>query len=112
MKDISKEEFKDYITNTNKVSLIQFYLSWNQDCKKVTDQLLKIEENSKDINFLKININESGSIAATYYISVMPVILMFTKEGKLAKRLSGLNSDDYIYKCINETLNNQLDKLY
>ena len=42
----------------------------------------------------------------------MPVILIFTKEGKLAKRLSGLNSDEFIYKCINETLNNQLDKLY
>lgn len=112
MKDISKEEFKNYINNVDRVSLVQFYLPWNNDCKKVTEQLIKIEKNLRDIDFYKIDINESGSIAATYYISIMPVILIFTKEGKLAKRLSGLNSDEFIYKCINDSLNNQLDKLY
>lgn len=119
MLNITEEQFQSEVLESNQVTLVDFWAPWCGQCKQLNPileqlekEILNNEELKDKVKFTKIDIDSSGSVASTYYVSLLPTILIFTNTGKLAKRLSGLSTKAFLLKSINETLNNQIDELY
>jgi thioredoxin 1 len=113
MLNITGENFDTEVLNSNQVVLVDFWAPWCGQCKQLNPILEQLEkECGEQIKFVKIDISDSEGVAARYYVSLLPTVLIFTSDGKLAKRLSGLNSKAYFLNKIQETLDNKLDDLY
>jgi len=119
MLNITSENFNSEVLQSNQVTLVDFWAPWCGQCKQlnpileqVEKEILSNEELKGKVKFTKIDIDSSDSIASTYYVSLLPTILIFTDTGKLAKRLSGLSTKAFLLKSIKETLDNQIDELY
>ena len=107
MDDINDTMIKEFTYTFNNLNINKCYTF----CMKYTDYHPFIENlhynNNKlillqTVNIAKFNlnskleINESEEIASRYYVSLLPTVLMFTNEGKLAKRLSGLSNKKFL----------------
>jgi thioredoxin 1 len=87
----TKEEFTTYLKKYNKC-IVDFYAEWCQPCNKLSDKLNKITEELKDINIIKVNVNDLDDIACKYNVTTIPHI-MFYNNGKLEKQY--LNTSEY-----------------
>ena len=112
MRNIEYQDFDNNILKSNKTSVVIFYADWCEKTKSLLSDLEQLEKDLIDINFFKMDINKSKNISSRYYISILPTISIFNHEGTFAKRLSGFCNKEFILKSIDETINNQLDKLY
>ena len=83
MKEIkSKEEIKG---NT----LLYFTAKWCGPCVMTRPVIEEVEkENEKEIEFVKIDVEENPEIAAEYRIRTVPNILLI-KEGRVEEQLVG-----------------------
>ena len=83
MKEIkSKEEIKG---NT----LLYFTAKWCGPCVMARPVIEEVEkENEKEIEFVKIDVEENPEIAAEYRIRTVPNILLI-KEGRVEEQLVG-----------------------
>ncbi len=112
MKSITEKDFNTEVLEAGQVVVLDFWATWCGQCKQLMPTLEQLETEFPNIKFLKIDINDAEGIASKYYISVLPTVLMFTADGKFAKRLSGLSNKKFLIQNINETLENKLDELY
>lgn len=63
------------------LSLVDFFADWCGPCKAIAPHLQKLSEKYPNVNFYKINVDESPDIAGALGISAMPTFVLF-KEGK------------------------------
>ena len=113
MLNITGENFDAEVLNSNQTVLVDFWAPWCGQCKQLNPILEQLEkEFSNKVKFVKIDASEADGVGARYYVSLLPTVLLFTAEGKLAKRLTGLSTKAFLTKSINETLENKLDELY
>jgi len=113
MLNVTGENFDAEVLNCNQTVLVDFWAPWCGQCKQLNPILDQIEKELGDkVKFVKIDASEADGIGARYYVSLLPTVLLFTAEGKLAKRLTGVNSKSYFINKIQETLENKLDDLY
>lgn len=90
---INFPDFDDYISKG--LTVIDFWAVWCQPCK-IQDKY--IEEHSKafsDIQFGKVNADDNRFLVKKYGIQTIPTILFF-KDGKVIKRLVGIQSSQII----------------
>ncbi|KAH3675089.1 hypothetical protein WICMUC_002921 [Wickerhamomyces mucosus] len=82
-------EFQQLIKNP-KLSLIDFYATWCGPCKAISPILEKFNQDYKDVQFLKVDVDESNDIAQEYGITAMPTFILF-KEGEAIGKIVGAN---------------------
>ncbi len=64
--------------------ILIFYGNWSVACENLIPQLSKLVHNDKDIVFKKVDIRQWGSsIAKKYYVTSVPNIRVFDKNGQL-----------------------------
>jgi thioredoxin 1 len=112
MQSVTAKDFEQEVLKANQVVVVDFWATWCGQCRQLMPILDQLQTEFSNVKFVKMDINESEEIASRYYVSLLPTILMFTNEGKLAKRLSGLSNKKFLIQNINETLENKLDELY
>jgi len=113
MLNITGENFDAEVLNSNQTVLVDFWAPWCGQCKQLNPILEQVEAEWGDkVKFVKIDVSEADGIGARYYVSLLPTVLLFTAEGKMAKRLTGLNTKAFLNKSIQDTLANKLDDLY
>lgn len=101
MIELNDKNFKEEIQN-KKLVLVDFYATWCGPCgmqAKVLDKM----QNSRSLSFdiVKVNVDESPSIAMEYGVDAIPTLMIF-KDNKLVKRLVGYTEHDEILNVIEE----------
>ncbi len=104
MKIITEKDFNTEVLEAGQLVILHFFPTWCGQCKQLMPTLEQLETELPNITFLKIDINDAEGIASKYYISVLPTVLMFTADGKFAKRLSGLSNKKFLIQNIKKTL--------
>jgi len=97
----SAEEFKNLIKEyPDKILIIDFWAVWCSPCMMFAPVFEKIQkEHYQDFIFVKINVDEVGSIAQTYRITGIPTTL-FIKNDEVIHKVVGAVNEEYIRKVL------------
>ena len=97
---LNASDFWDKI-KANEKALIDCYADWCGPCKMIEPIFAQLAQAHKDIFFGRINVDFAHTIASTFQIQAIPLILFF-KQGNLVNRLLGANPynviEDHIQK--------------
>lgn len=77
-------EFREKISSGN--FLVDFYTKWCKPCKIVSPI---VDQASKLINIIKIDVEADVDIGNEYAISAVPTVIVF-KDGKAVERVTGI----------------------
>ncbi len=82
--------------------LVDFWAAWCGPCKMLAPTLNSIAETESDkIRVAKVNIDQENQLASKFAIRSIPT-LVFIKDGKEIKRISGIKSKSHLVNEINK----------
>ena len=87
------EKLEDFVTiiKEDKNVLVDFYATWCGPCRMMGRVMEEIEDEEKDITFLKVDTDEFPEIASDYDVSSIPSLFLL-KDGKpVANKLGFAN---------------------
>jgi len=90
MQLINSTEFNQKLSYSG-LTVVDFYADWCAPCRALTPILEKLSDDLDDVQFLKLNVDESGDIAQKFGVSSIPTLIFF-KNGAAVHVLSGLKS--------------------
>jgi len=99
IKELTSNEFSKLISNDN-LGVVDFYAEWCMPCLMMAPVFEGIAEKTKNIDFGKVNIEESEKLAKEYNVSSIPCLIFF-KSGKEVDRIIGSVSEEIIEDKIN-----------
>ena len=78
--ELTKQNFNDYVSNSNKPVMIDFWASWCGPCRILAPIYDEIAKELKDeVMFAKLNVDENAEIAGLYHVASIPTIIVFKK---------------------------------
>jgi len=77
-------EFKEYVGKDN-LTVVDFYAVWCGPCKVISPVVNKLSDEYKDVNFVKVNVDELGAVSEEVGIRAMPTFILFRGGEKVAE---------------------------
>lgn len=99
VKEFTDNNFKTEIGSTDKPVLVDFYAPWCGHCRVQAPILEELSKENNDAVIAKINVDENREMAAKYFISGIPAILIF-KDGKLVEQKAGVHRKEELKNLI------------
>ena len=90
---------KDFSSLIEDCAVVDFYATWCGPCKMFAPIFEEVS-NDKEINFVKIDVDNYSDIAREYGVMSIPTIILF-KDGKEVKRHTGFMSKEEFYSFLN-----------
>ncbi len=104
MLELTKDNFKKEVLDSDKPVLVDFWATWCMPCKMIAPIVNEIsnEYNGK-CKVAKLNIDDAMEIATKFGVMNIPTIILF-KNGKEFTRIVGVASKESILKKIEGAL--------
>ena len=104
MLELTKDNFKKEVLDSDKPVLVDFWATWCMPCKMIAPIVNEIsnEYNGK-CKVAKLNIDDAMEIATRFGVMNIPTIILF-KDGKEFTRIVGVASKEDILRKIDEAL--------
>lgn len=104
MLELTKDNFKEEVLDSDKPVLVDFWATWCMPCKMIAPIVNEIsnEYNGK-CKVAKLNIDDAMEIATKFGVMNIPTIILF-KNGKEFTRIVGVASKESILKKIEGAL--------
>lgn len=99
VKEISEESFDEEVGKG--VVLAYFFATWCGPCKNQIGPLEEKAENTKNISFIKLDVDKSQQVAHAHNVTAMPTLIIF-KDGIEIDRHVGVADSDKIQELINK----------
>ena len=99
LKKLNVENFEKEVLKAQGLALVDFYADWCGPCKMVAPVLEEIAQEREDVLIGKINVDESGILAAKYQVVNIPTMILF-KDGKEQGRIIGFRPKNDILQFI------------
>lgn len=87
------------IEHTKGIVIVDFWAPWCGPCRMLSPILDEIKLNNKDIEIIKVNVDDNEELTQRYNIQNVPTII-FYKDGKEMSRTNGLKSEQEILNII------------
>lgn len=103
--EFTDQNFKEEVEQSDLLVLIDFFAQWCGPCKLIGPIIHELAEEYKEkkVKIGQLDIDKSKKIAESYDIMSIPTIILF-KNGKEIKRVTGLQSKDFLKELINKNL--------
>ncbi|MPM72137.1 Thioredoxin [bioreactor metagenome] len=85
---LNNENFKSQIESSDKVVIVDFFATWCGPCKMLTPIFEELSNSMTDVDFVKIDIDQSLRIAQEYNVTSVPTMIIF-KNGKPVDTIIG-----------------------
>lgn len=86
------DEVKDKLNSSNK-SLLHFTADWCQPCKRMAPIIDVFTKENKDIEYIKIDIDQNPEIAKEYGISGVPTFIA-NNDGDVIRKIGAMPISD------------------
>ena len=96
---INENEFEEKVNNSEKKVLVDCYADWCGPCKMLAPVIEELSEEIENVEFYKLNIDESGEIAERYGIMSIPTLLIF-KNNELIDTLVGFRTKEELKEML------------
>lgn len=83
------------------IVVIDFSASWCEPCQQQTINLKAVAPQHKEVRFYMVDVDKEKTLARQYAVGGVPMLVIL-KDGKLAKKLTGLQSQEAISAAIKE----------
>ena len=97
IKEIKNNELENNLRND--LVLVDFYATWCGPCKMMHPIIDKVVEEFKDLEVLKVNVDENEELAREYGIMSIPTLILF-KDKKIVEKKTGFTSNEEINNWI------------
>ena len=97
VKDITDQTFKEL--NSNGKVVVDCFAEWCGPCKMLSPIIDELAEELTDVNFYKLNVDESVEVVRKYNIMSIPTILIFN-DGELVNQTVGLKSKEELKELL------------
>ena len=84
-----------------KKGLVDYFATWCMPCKMLSPILEEVAEADKEVTIVKVDIDEFEQEAVMAGIRSVPTLIYY-KDGKETKRVSGVHSKEEILEIINK----------
>ncbi len=98
VKQINDQDLSKSIAQNGKV-IVDCYANWCGPCRMLSPIIDEIADELTDINFYKLDVDESEEIAKQYGIMSIPTLLFFN-HGELKEKSVGFIPKDEIVEII------------
>jgi thioredoxin 1 len=90
MEKIGSAEFQTSVLDSGTPVLVDFSATWCGPCR-VLEPVLKAlaEENEGSVKFVKVDIDESGDLAAKFSVTSVPTLVIFNGGEEKARKIGG-----------------------
>lgn len=99
MKIINENEFQSTISSG--VVLVDFFANWCGPCKMIAPVLEKISADYPNVEFVKVDVDQSQRLAMQYQVQSIPTILVF-KDGQVVERQIGFSGEPQLRNMLNK----------
>ena len=76
------------VAGGSQLTVCDFFATWCGPCVQMTPHIEEMAKANPDVNFIKVDVDKSGDLAAEHGINCMPTFLFF-KEGKKIDSMEG-----------------------
>lgn len=102
MKIVNKNEF-DVITKEG-YTLVDFFANWCGPCKMLGPVLEEVSKDYPNVNFVKVDVDEEGDLAAKYGIMSIPTLYIL-KDGEVVAKTGGMQPATSLKTFIDSAIN-------
>ena len=86
--NITKQNFREEVLNSDKKVLIDFWAAWCGPCRRVSPVIEEIAEERPDVKVCKVNVDEQQELAAEFQIMSIPALVVM-EHGKIVNQSVG-----------------------
>ena len=94
---VNESEFNSEIKEG--VVVVDFFATWCGPCKMLAPVLESLSTEMENVNFIKVDIDQSGDLADKFQISSVPTMIIF-KDGKKEDMMVGFLPKERIKQSI------------
>jgi thioredoxin 1 len=98
---LNDDNYKEVVSNSNKLIVVDFYADWCGPCKALSPTLERVEGKNPDVIFAKIDVDNSPECAALHGIRSIPTVI-FLKNGEVVNKFMGNHQEDFIQTTIDD----------
>jgi thioredoxin 1 len=84
---VNVTNFDREVLRSNKPVLVDFYADWCGPCRMLSPTLEELARETPQVKIVKVNIDESPSLAARYGVSSIPALISFRNGRPVAGRV-------------------------
>jgi len=100
--DGNAEIFKELISS-DKITIVDFWASWCGPCRTQLPILEEFAKNNKDVQIVKINVDQNAELASEYGVNTIPTIIYF-KNGMIEHKTVGIQQEKQLEETKKEII--------
>ena len=94
------KNFENDVLENKSICIVDFWASWCGPCKMFGPIFEKVEKETENIQFFKVNVDENEDICKKYGVMSIPTTIIF-KDGKDIAKNVGFMDEDTLKDFIN-----------
>ena len=104
MKNITKEQWEQEVTNSDKPVFVDFWATWCGPCNIVAPIVEELANEYEDkVNFVKVDVDQNKELASQYNIFSIPNLVIF-RNGEVIAQHAGAASKESIRNYIDTNI--------